>query len=255
MKQTMKQTSVDGRGGESNEPPTQKPSILKRALFAAADVLAVITLVLAGMAWTIWSYGYDNSRNADGVLGDAVAGAPGNTLIGAPADAPWNVRADAAIVLDAAAWNCKPSPVLREPIEESIQLYRAGMVEALIFTGGIGTGDRCSDAEASREYALQQGIPPHKILLESKSRITEENLRNAMEVAQRSGFSRFYVVSDPLHMKWAMCVAENLEMDARPAPTSTSAHRSLRTKLPFLARETFYWAAYEISRFLPKQLR
>ncbi|SDT14299.1 DUF218 domain-containing protein [Paenibacillaceae bacterium GAS479] len=266
MKQIMQQTPTYGTGGvtnkllrrkaainkpSSNKLPRNKHSSLKRALFAAAGVLAVLTLILAVMAWSIWSYGYSKSRNAAGALETAL----GDALGGTPGDAQWNVQGDAAIVLGAAAWDCKPSPVLRERIEESIRLYRAGMVQSLIFTGGIGTGDRCSEAEASCEYALQQGIPPHKILMESESRITEENLRNAMEVAQQSGFSRFYVVSDPLHMKRAMRVSENLEMDARPAPTSTSAYRSWRTKLPFLARETLYWAAYEISRFLPKSLR
>src|ERR1035437_8709053 len=44
--------------------------------------------------------------------------------------------ADAAVVLGAAAWGNRPSPVYRERINEAISLYKKGLVHYLVFTGG-----------------------------------------------------------------------------------------------------------------------
>ncbi|MCM3748374.1 YdcF family protein [Paenibacillus pasadenensis] len=202
----------------------------KRISMVAAGLAAALMLVLSVMAWTIWSYGY-SGRNAT------------------------DIPADAAIVLGAAAWDCKPSPVLQGRIGEAIRLYRDRTVPTIIFTGGTGSGESCSEAEASREYALRQGVPANKILIETKSRITEENIQFAAEAGRQQGMSRFYIISDPLHMKRAMRIAEEIGMDALPAPATTSVYRSWRSKLPFLARETVYWAAYELSLLLPASIR
>ena len=56
------------------------------------------------------------------------------------------------------------------------------------------------------------------------------------------------VVSDPLHMKRAMLYAEDLGMEAYSSPTPTSLYRSWKTKLPFLAREEFYYIGYKLTR-------
>ncbi|WP_309245652.1 hypothetical protein [Desmonostoc muscorum] len=45
-----------------------------------------------------------------------------------------NIKADAAIVLGAAVWGEKPSPVFRERINHAINLYKNGSVKAIIFT-------------------------------------------------------------------------------------------------------------------------
>ncbi|MFZ0548892.1 MAG: ElyC/SanA/YdcF family protein, partial [Candidatus Promineifilaceae bacterium] len=47
-------------------------------------------------------------------------------------------EADAAIVLGAAVFGTRPSPVLRERINHAVSLYEAGYVDKIIFTGGLG---------------------------------------------------------------------------------------------------------------------
>ena len=53
----------------------------------------------------------------------------------------YNSHADAAVVLGAAAWGKKPSPVYRERIKEAIALYESGRVRYLVFTGGTPVAD------------------------------------------------------------------------------------------------------------------
>jgi vancomycin permeability regulator SanA len=58
--------------------------------------------------------------------------------------------ADAAIVLGAAVFDDVPSPVFQERIRHAVGLYRSGQVRTLIMTGGTGTGDQLSEADAAR---------------------------------------------------------------------------------------------------------
>src|SRR5690606_27783546 len=71
--------------------------------------------------------------------------------------------ADAAIVLGAAEYNNRPSPVFKERINHAVDLYNEGGVKALIFTGGAGTGSPYAESEVGRDYAVKKGVPPGKI--------------------------------------------------------------------------------------------
>ena len=154
-------------------------------------------------------------------------------------------HADVAIVLGAAATDGQPSNVFRERINHAIELYNNGYVTALIMTGGHGEGEPQAESTVARTYAIQQGIPQASIFTEEESTITEENLVSAAGLMQEHGFTSALIVSDPLHMKRAMMLANDLNMTARSSPTQTSAYVSNRTKLPFLAREVFFYIGYQ----------
>ena len=156
--------------------------------------------------------------------------------------------ADAAIVLGASVYDNSPSPVFCERINHAVDLYNEGYVETIIMTGGVGEGNIRSEADIAREYAEQQGIPAESIYIEEKSRITDENLRNAKRIMNEHDLDTALIVSDPLHMKRAMLYAYDHEMTAYSSPTPTSLYRSWKTKLPFLAREVFYYTGYKLVR-------
>ena len=84
------------------------------------------------------------------------------------------LSADTAIVLGAAVWDSKPSPVFAERINHGLLLYESGQVATLLFTGGVGDHDRLAESEVARAYALQRGVPSHDIFIETRSRITYE---------------------------------------------------------------------------------
>ena len=56
------------------------------------------------------------------------------------------------------------------------------------------------------------------------------------------------IVSDPLHMKRAMAMAKDYGITAFSSPTPTTMYRRLKTKVPFLFRETFFYIGYAIVR-------
>lgn len=160
-------------------------------------------------------------------------------------------RADAAIVLGAATHAGQVSPVYRARLDHAVALYRAGYVDKLIVTGGTGAGETCSDGAAAQGYVLSQGVPAEDVLVEDRSTITQENLENARELMAGAGCDTAILVSDPLHMKRAMLLARDAGIRAYSSPTPTSRYVTWRTKLPFLARETFFYIGYRWYRLLP----
>lgn len=150
--------------------------------------------------------------------------------------------ADAIVVLGAAAYDAQPSPVFAARIEHGIALYRRGLAPKLIFTGGYGgSRARFSESQVARRYALRAGVPENAILIESTSRTTYSNLREARRLMLEHDIRRVIVVSDPQHMARALRLCRRLGIDALGSPTPNSRFRSLRTRLEFLARETYFF--------------
>ena len=157
------------------------------------------------------------------------------------------VKTDAAVVLGAAVWDDEPSPVLRERINHAIWLYENDYVEKIIFTGSKGKDDAYAESEVAREYAIQNNVNAEDILIETKSKITEENLKYAYELAQEQNLHTFTIVSDPLHMKRAMLMANDTGMEAYSSPTQSSVYKTLKSKVPFFFRELFFYIGYIFS--------
>lgn len=150
--------------------------------------------------------------------------------------------ADAIIVLGAAAYDAKPSPVFEERIRHGIDLYKRGFAPTLIFTGGYGgKGARFSESQVARRYAIRQGVPGKAILIESLSRNTHDNLRQASQVMQQHNLRKVIIVSDPLHMARALRISKDLGIQAVGSPTPTSRFRTFATRWRFLLQEVYFF--------------
>lgn len=151
---------------------------------------------------------------------------------------------DCAIVLGAAAYGNKPSPVFAERINHAVELHRGGVVKYLLFTGGRVTAADKSESAVARSHALAAGVPADAILAEDVSRTTGQNLLEARRVMALHGLKTAVIVSDPLHLKRASSMAHDLGIDAVTSPTPTSRYRSFGAKAGFLMREVFYLHGY-----------
>lgn len=151
---------------------------------------------------------------------------------------------DCAIVLGAAAYGNKPSPVFAERINHAVELHRRGVVKYLLFTGGrVDAADK-SESAVARTHALAAGVPADAILTEESSRNTGQNLLEAKQVMELHGLRTAVIVSDPLHLKRASSMADDLGIDAVTSPTPTSRYRSFGAKAGFLWREVLYLHGY-----------
>lgn len=149
--------------------------------------------------------------------------------------------ADVIIVLGAAAYDARPSPVFAERIRHGIDLYQRGLAKHLIFTGGFGKGARFSESQVAQRYALKHGVPRQAILIETRSRTTHQNLQQAAALMKAHGFKRAIVVSDPLHMARALRLAREAGIDALGSSTPTSRFRSFETRKRFLLQEVYFF--------------
>lgn len=149
--------------------------------------------------------------------------------------------ADVIIVLGAAAYDARPSPVFEERIRHGIDLYKRGLSRHLIFTGGFGRGARFSESQVAQRYALRHGVPAEAILIETDSRTTLQNLQQAKALMRARNFKRALIVSDPLHMARALRLARALDIDALGSSTPTSRFRSFETRKRFLLQEVYFF--------------
>ncbi len=153
--------------------------------------------------------------------------------------------ADAAIVLGAGIIDGEVSPVYQERLNHALWLYNEGYVDAIIPTGGTAEGNSRSDASVAKDYLVKNGIPAGAIFPDEKSFITQEELSNAKEIMEQEEMETALVVSDPLHMKRAMFLAKSVGLTAYTSPTTTSRYMSLKTQIPFLLREIFFYTGYQ----------
>ncbi len=145
--------------------------------------------------------------------------------------------ADAIVVLGAAQYRGRPSPVLRARLDHAIALYGRGIAPRLVFTGGSATGDTASEAAVSRLYALQAGVPDTAILLENEGRTTAESLEEVARLLRARRLERVVVVSDPFHVLRAARLAERAGLEAYASPTRTDG------TLARVARQPGYFLA------------
>ena len=154
-------------------------------------------------------------------------------------------QSDVAIVLGAGTDDGKLSPVFKERINHSILLYKKGVVNKIILTGGFGKGQKQSDSRTAKNYVKGYGIPDIDILIEEESNYTIENLKQSKQIMDSLGLANALLVSDPMHMKRAMKLAKYYEIDCKPSPTKTTMYKSTKTKIKQLLYETFYFSLRE----------
>ena len=160
--------------------------------------------------------------------------------------------ADCIIVLGAGTNGKTPNAVFRERLNHAVALYQEGYSDIILLTGGYSPGNEHSDAWIAGQYLMELGIPKAAILLEEKSTITQENLQFAKEIMDSQEYSTAIIVSDPLHMKRSMRMTKDYEIEAYSSPTPTTRYQTWKSKLPFLARETFFYVGYQIYRIFVK---
>lgn len=155
-------------------------------------------------------------------------------------------KADCAVVLGAAVWKGRPSPVFQERLNFAAELQQKGFVRSVVTTGGVGKGETLSEGEVGRDYVVSLGVPVQSTAFESTSKTTLQNLVDAQPALAAVNCKSILLVSDPLHLRRAISMANGLDLDAKPASTPTSMYRSASTKFGLLWSEAYYLLQYYV---------
>lgn len=163
-------------------------------------------------------------------------------LIMAAGATPVLKQADAIIVLGAAQYNGRPSPVFKARLDHAITLYQRQLAPKMVFTGGVGVGDTLSEGEVGRRYAIKQGVPEEAILVERKGVTSAESVASAAALMREGGLHTALVVSDSYHMLRVELLARRAGIRPLRAPAPTPIDRS-SSRWRYVVRESMLFPA------------
>ena len=127
--------------------------------------------------------------------------------------------ADAIVVLGAAQFNGVPSEVFAARLEHAVGLFKDGLAQYLIVTGGKQPGDRTTEAATARAYAHAHGVPNDRILMEDHGRSTIESLTAVEALMRAHKLHTAVFVSDRTHMLRVLRIATDQGLVAWGSPT------------------------------------
>ena len=139
---------------------------------------------------------------------------------------------DAIVVLGAAQYDGRPSPVLAKRLDHALELWHEGAAPLIVTTGSKQQGDRFTEGFTGFEYLLEAGVPESALLLVTDGASTWEQMAATARVLNDRGLSSAVVVSDPYHSLRLAQISVEAGLTVYISPTDGEA--SMRQ----LARET-----------------
>jgi uncharacterized SAM-binding protein YcdF (DUF218 family) len=132
--------------------------------------------------------------------------------------------ADVIIVLGAAEYNGRPSPVLKLRLNHALRLYASGMAPYILTTGGAGGDPVHTEGEVGRAYLSRHGVPSEAIMVEPEGATTAQSLNSAAEIMYARNMHSCIVVSDGYHIYRVkrLLQAQGFNVYGSPRPASGS---------------------------------
>ena len=153
--------------------------------------------------------------------------------------------ADVIIVLGAAEYSGKPSPVLEARLNHALTLYLDKLAPRILTTGGAGGDPTFTEGDVAHNYLSRHDVPSEAVLVENEGSSTVQSIAAAAEIMQRMNLSSCIVVSDGYHIFRVKKMLEQRGMRAYGSPRPT-----VRTEQGWRAEWTYIRQAlaYELWR-------
>ena len=137
-------------------------------------------------------------------------------------------KADVIIVLGAAEYRGRPSPVLQARLNHALFLYLQKMAPRILTTGGAGGDPNFTEGEVGRSYLSRAGVPSEAILVEPEGESTVHSLAAAAEIMRRFDMTSCIVVSDGYHIYRVKRYLENRGYTVYGSPRPEQQRDNLR---------------------------
>jgi uncharacterized SAM-binding protein YcdF (DUF218 family) len=144
--------------------------------------------------------------------------------------------AEAIVVLGAAQYNGRPSPVLQSRLDHALALYQEGLARRVVLTGGKQAGDAFTEATTGYNYLRARGLPDSALLKEVDGTTTWDSLKAVSRFLLPKGEDKVVLVTDGYHAMRAGAIADDLGFDASVSPSAS--HLTAAGEARALARET-----------------
>jgi vancomycin permeability regulator SanA len=129
-------------------------------------------------------------------------------------------EADAIVVLGAAQYDGRPSPVFQDRLDHTLDLWEQGLAPMIVLTGSKQDEDRFTEAYAGFQYLRLRGVPEDALRIVDQGTSTWESLAAAQRVLRDEGAVDVLLVSDRFHSARVAAVADEVGIDGRVSPTA-----------------------------------
>ncbi len=132
--------------------------------------------------------------------------------------------ADVILVLGAAEYRGRPSPVFKARLDHALDLFHRGLAPRILTTGGAGGDPQFTEGGVGRAYLVSKNIPSEAILVEPEAASTVQSTAAAAEIMRRMGLASCIVVSDGYHIFRAkrMLAEQGVTVYGSPRPSPPS---------------------------------
>jgi uncharacterized SAM-binding protein YcdF (DUF218 family) len=156
-------------------------------------------------------------------------------------------KADAVVVLGAAQYAGRPSPILEARLQHAKGLFDAGVAGYIVTGGGRRAGDRYTEADAGVKWLTSHGVPKNKVIAVGEGNDTLGTIQAVARMAVQRGWSSAVIVSDPWHSLRARTMARDAGLSAWTSPTHTGPVVQTREiQVKYIARETAALLYYRV---------
>ena len=163
------------------------------------------------------------------------------------AHADQHAAADAIVVLGAAQYNGRPSPVFAARLDRAAALYRAGDAAHIVTIGGGQQGDAVTEGEAGRRYLADTGIPATALLGVGTGVDTVISLRAAGRAIAERGWSSVIIVTDPWHEARCRMIARDLGLRVQVSPVTSGPATARSVEGRYIWRELLGTLFYRLT--------
>ena len=134
--------------------------------------------------------------------------------------------AGAIIVLGAAQYNGRPSPVLQARLDHAVELYEEEIAPIIVLTGGNRPGDRYTEAYAGSVYLRKAGVPGDALRLETGGHNSWQSLAAAARFLRDEGVEEVVLVTSPYHALRVVHIADEVGLDGHASPADDAPDKA-----------------------------
>jgi uncharacterized SAM-binding protein YcdF (DUF218 family) len=154
--------------------------------------------------------------------------------------------ADVIVVLGAAEYGGRPSPVYRARLEHAAELFQRGLAPFIITSGGPGGEKNLSEGQVGRDYLAAHGVPENQLIAETQSHDTNESAQRVAAIMRANGMTTCLAVSDDYHLFRVKKMLEAQGVTVYGSPRAESRPVSSTQHAKLVIQEIFKYIAWKL---------
>ncbi len=148
--------------------------------------------------------------------------------------------ADVIVVMGAAEYRGRPSPILRSRLDHAVHLYVQQLAPRIMTTGGAGGDPVFTEGTVGRSYLIDRGVPSEAIVVESEGASTMYSISAAAEIMRRMGLSSCILVSDGYHIFRAKHILQSYGIQVFGSPRESAGMPKWRRRWLYFRQAVGY---------------